>query len=119
VPQEQIGFFLGHIPKGNDASTATYAPMEPEYCDDALAVIESVMTEVQRRLTIPVFLNDPAGVSEYLLKCRHPCGKLSDFDKQQIFELIRAGHSAPDIAHRFGVSLTAVYWYRNKPTELN
>ncbi|MBS0278738.1 MAG: hypothetical protein JSR81_14040 [Proteobacteria bacterium] len=50
VPKEQISIFLGHLPKDSDATTSIYAPYEPKYCSEAVAAIESVMTEIRRSL---------------------------------------------------------------------
>ena len=50
VPVDQIGIFLGHLPKNSDATTSIYAPDDPEYCPEALAAIEDVTTEIRRHL---------------------------------------------------------------------
>ncbi len=50
VPTEQISLFLGHLPKGSEATTSIYAPYEPDYCAEAVAAIESVMAEVRSHL---------------------------------------------------------------------
>ena len=50
VPKEQISIFLGHLPKNSDATTSIYAPYEPDYCSEALAAIEAVMTEIRQHL---------------------------------------------------------------------
>jgi hypothetical protein len=50
VPTDQISLFLGHLPKGSDATTSIYAPYEPDYCAEAVAAIESVMAELRSHL---------------------------------------------------------------------
>lgn len=48
VPGDQIDLFLGHQPTGAAATTAIYAPYEPDYLSEAVAVIERVFQEVDR-----------------------------------------------------------------------
>jgi len=50
VPTEQISLFLGHLPKGSDATTSIYAPYEPDFCAEAVVAIDSIMDDVRNQL---------------------------------------------------------------------
>lgn len=114
VPLDEIGLFLGHLPRGNLATTSIYAPMEPEYCTVAIAAIEDVMAEVQAHLKSPLRLDDPVGVASHLLEKRPREAKLSDVERRELLAMIRAGLSTREIAGHFGVSDNTIYWHRKR-----
>ncbi len=51
VPGDQISLFLGHLPKGSDATTAIYAPYDPDYLADAATAIDAIMQDIGQHLT--------------------------------------------------------------------
>jgi hypothetical protein len=50
APTEQISLFLGHLPKGSDATTSNYAPYDPDFCAEAVEAIERIMADVRGQL---------------------------------------------------------------------
>ena len=50
VPTEQISLFLGHLPKGSDATTSIYAPYEPDFRAEAVTAINSILDGVRAQM---------------------------------------------------------------------
>ena len=105
VPSEQISLFLGHLPKGSDATTSIYAPYEPDYCADAVAAIESVMAEVRshlRRANIDQPELDVAKLAKTVgTKNRRGIG---DAKREEVRFLILSGLPHAEVLRRSGVS---------------
>lgn len=49
VDPDQINLWLGHLPRGADATTAIYAPYEPDYLTEAADVIREIFHQVDQR----------------------------------------------------------------------
>jgi len=114
VPTEQISFFLGHLPKGSDATTAIYAPYEPDYCIQALAAIEDVMATVRKLLT-RANIDDPQSQLS-ALELQRPKnrgrGALTDEQREELRTLIVSPMPMKEIARVLGVSNNTVTTYR-------
>lgn len=115
VGLDEIGLFLGHRPSNSSATTSIYAPMEPEYCTRAIAVIEEVLAEV-RRLAPSLPFDDPSGFDAHVAhKPRASVGsRLTSARTAQLREGILKGEPVKVLAERFGISDTAVYKHRRK-----
>lgn len=101
VPPDQIGLILGHLPRGSFATTSIYAPLEPEYCTEAVQALEAISQEVQSLMTSGMELSAPAQVSERLLQFAAAGTKLSEADRRLLRERIRGGASTRDVAEEF------------------
>lgn len=78
VPAEQIKMMLGHLPRGSDATTAIYAPYDPDYCLDAAAAIDAYWDEVKTHLFAGILaqmaLERPAEAPSNVLPLRPVAG---------------------------------------------
>jgi len=105
VPSEQISLFLGHLPKGSDATTSIYAPYEPDYCAEAVAAIESVMAEVRRHLKRADIdqprLNAAELAKTIVSKTEYGVG---DTKRKEVRFLILSGLPHAEVVKRSGVS---------------
>lgn len=114
VPLDEIGLFLGHRPKESSATTSIYAPMEPEYCTQAVAAIEDVLHEIKRHVPELSF-DDPAAFDKLAAESPRPSPRgLGRLKTDELHEAIRAGEPVKVLAERFGISDTAVYKHRRK-----
>jgi integrase len=105
VPTEQISIFLGHLPSGSDATTAVYAPYEPDYLSEAVAAIEDVLAEIRKHLTRAV-IDRPSyamtiSAGQYTGKTSHR--GIGEDKRQEVRRLILAG-----VPHKKVVELTGV-----------
>lgn len=118
VPGEQISLFLGHLPKGSDATTSIYAPYEPDYCAGAVAAIESVMAEVRRHLkraNIDEAELDLAKLAKTIgAKNRRGVG---DEKREEVRLLILSGLPHAEVVRRSGVSSGTVSLIRKELRE--
>jgi|GEM_PF-480938 len=105
VPGDQISIFLGHLPKNSDATTSIYAPYEPEYCSEAIAAIEDVMTEIRRHLkraNIDQPIVDAAALAKSIpSKTKRGVG---DAKREEIRFMILSGLPHKEVVRRSGVS---------------
>ena len=105
VPTEQISLFLGHLPSGSDATTSIYAPYEPDFLAEAVAAIESVMTEVRKHLKRAQIDRpdiDPAELAE-AGRTPHRRG-IGETHREEVRFLILAGVAHAEVVRRTGVS---------------
>jgi site-specific recombinase XerD len=114
VPLDEIGLFLGHRPKESSATTSIYAPMEPEYCTQAIAAIEEVLAEV-KRLTPDVSFDNPSAFDKRIADAPRLSSRgIGSARTKELHEAILAGEPVKVLAERFGISDTAVYKHRRK-----
>jgi hypothetical protein len=105
VPTEQISLFLGHLPRGSDATTSVYAPYEPEYCAEAVEAIESVMAEIRgylKRANIDRPNPDAASVAPVIVDIRD--GGVGNTKREEIRFLILSGLPHAEVVRRTGTS---------------
>jgi hypothetical protein len=115
VPTEQISIFLGHAPKDSDATTSIYAPYEPDYCTEAVAAIESVMTEIRSHLK-RANIHQPVPDIETLAKTIPSKTKagIGDAKREEVRFLILSGLPHKEIMKRSGVSAGTVSLIRQE-----
>ena len=106
VATEQISLFLGHLPKGSDATTSIYAPYDPDFCAEAVEAIERIMADVRgllKRANIDQPMHDVAAVAAVLGKetSDHGVGSLT---REEIRFLILSGVPHAEIVRRTGTS---------------
>jgi len=109
VPKEQISIFLGHLPKESDATTSIYAPYDPEYCSEAVAAIEAVMTEIRSHLK-RANIDSPIIDVDRLAKTIPSKTKagIGDAKREEVRRLILQGLPHKEIVRRSGVSAGTV-----------
>jgi LysM repeat protein len=117
--KEQISIFLGHLPKDSDATTSIYAPYEPEYCSEALAAIEDVMSEIRRHLK-RANIDQPILDIDALAKAipSKTTAGIGDAKREQIRHLILSGLPHAEVAHRTGTSSGTVSLVRKEMREV-
>ena len=105
VPGEQISIFLGHLPKGSDATTSIYAPYDPDYCSEALAAIEDVMADIRKHLK-RADIDRPAIDVAALAKSIPSTAKhgVGDSKREEVRFLILSGLPHKEVVKRAGVS---------------
>ena len=105
VPTEQIGLFLGRLPKGAEATTSIYAPYEPEYCAEASAAIDSVMAEVRGHLKRATIDRPRVEIAD-LAKAIGPKNRrgVGDVKREEVRFLILSGLPHAEVIRRTGVS---------------
>ena len=108
---------MGHKHKGAMATTAIYAPDDPNYLTGATAAIDEIMKDLGTRLKV-VDITDPQNSLMQVEKAairsnqKHP---LSQSQRAELGELILARATKPrDLSLRYGVSLTAIYKHMNR-----
>jgi hypothetical protein len=115
VPKEQISAFLGHLPKDSDATTSIYAPYDPEYCSEAVAAIESVMSEIRKHLkraTIDQPMIDAAKLAKSISsKAKRGVG---DAKREEVRFLILSGLPHKEVVKRSKVSSGTVSLIRKE-----
>ena len=118
VPKEQISIFLGHLPKDSDATTSIYAPYDPEYCSEAVAAIESVMTEIRRHLK-HANIDQPTVDAAALAKSIPSKTKkgVGDAKREEIRFLILSGLPHKEVVQRSKVSSGTVSLIRKEISE--
>jgi hypothetical protein len=118
VPKEQISIFLGHLPKDSDATTSIYAPYEPEYCSEAVAAIESVMTEIRKHLK-HANIDQPVVDAATLAKSIPSKTKkgVGDAKREEIRFLILSGLPHKEVVQRSKVSSGTVSLIRKEIVE--
>lgn len=62
VPSEQLSLWMGHLPRGEAATTAVYAPYEPDYLAEAAEALEDALGAIRARLKRAT-MERPAAVS--------------------------------------------------------
>jgi integrase len=105
VPGDQISLFLGHLPKGSDATTSIYAPYDPDYCSEAVAAIEAVMAEVRTHLTVADLdrpIRDVAALARSIPSATK--GGIGEAKREEVRRLILAGHTHQEVVLRAKVS---------------
>ncbi len=115
VPKDQISIFLGHLPQGSDATTSIYAPYEPEYCSEALAAIEAVMTEIRqhlKRADIDQPVLDAAALAKSI-PSRTKAG-IGDVKREEVRFLILSGLPHGEVVKRSNVSSGTVSLIRSE-----
>ena len=119
VPGEQISLFLGHLPKNADATTSIYAPYDPEYCSEAVAAIEDVMTEIRKHLK-RANLNQPVLDVEMLAKviASKTKGGIGDAKRQAIRLMILQGLPHTEVVRRSQTSSGTVSLIRSEMREV-
>ena len=108
VPTEQISAFLGHLPRGSAATTAIYAPYDPDYLADAITAIEDTLTLVRGHLKRISIDRQMVAALEPLVPI-DMTGKASrrgvgDAKRQEVRRLILDGVPHAEIVRRAGVS---------------
>jgi hypothetical protein len=105
VPKGHISIFLGHLPKGSDATTSMYAPNDPDHCSEAVAPIESVMTEVRKHLK-RANIDQPSPDIEGLAKSIPSATKagVGDAKREEVPFLIPSGVPHAEVVRRSKVS---------------
>jgi hypothetical protein len=119
VPSEQIRLFLGHLPKGSDATTSIYAPYEPDYCAAAVAAIECVMDEVRKhlkRVNIDQPRINPAELAAKTIGVKNRRG-VGDTKREEVRFLILSGLSHAEVMRRGAVSSGTVSAIRREMGE--
>jgi len=115
VPGDQISIFLGHLPKGSDATTSIYAPYDPDYCSEALAAIEDVMVDIRKylkRANIDQPVIDAAALAKSIgSKFKRGVG---DSKREEIRFLILSGLPHKEVVKRAGVSSGTVSTVRRE-----
>ena len=107
--------FLGHLPKASDATTAIYAPYEPEYCSEAVAAIKGVMAEVRKHLkraNIDEPVMDAAALAK-LIPSKTKAG-VGDAKREEVRFLILCGLPHAEVVKRSGVSSGTVSLIRKE-----
>lgn len=99
VPGEQISLFLGHLPQGVDATTAIYAPYEPDYLSDAVAVIDEVMRQVGVPDKLPLIVGGGGKASGKAMR-----GGIGEEKRSEVRRLILSGVPHRLIREQTGVS---------------
>lgn len=111
VPTEQISLFLGHLPRGSDAT-----PYEPDFCAEAVTAINSVMDDVRDQLkhaNIDQPVLDAAGVAVQP-RFEHDTG-VGLTKRDEIRFLILSGIPHREVVQRAGVSDGTVSAIRQQP----
>lgn len=108
VPTEEIGAFLGHLPRGSSATTAVYAPFEPEYMDVAVQAIEATLVTVRqhlKRMTIDRPSGTPSDLLGSLIIANGRANRgIGDAKRQEVRQAILAGLPHGRIVRELGVS---------------
>ena len=105
VPTEQIKIFLGHLPSGSDATTAIYAPYEPDFLKDAAAAIDEVMTEVRGHLQHARIDQTDIDPADLLTEPAQPHPRsIGEAKRKLIRQLILAGHAHAEVVRLSKVS---------------
>jgi len=115
VPKEQISLLLGHLPKDSDATTSIYAPYDPEYCSEAVAAIEAVMSEVRsylKRADIDCPIIDVDKLAK-TIPSKTKAG-IGDAKREEVRRLILQGLPHKEIMQRTGVSAGTVSMLRRE-----
>ena len=113
MPRDQISYIMGHRKKGDSPTTEIYARFKPDHCAEAVAAIESVLDEVQKKVRT-INLRDPADAIAQLAKRRTFGSKLSKGEQDQLRQMIASGMRISAIAKHFNVTTTSVYKHRDK-----
>jgi integrase len=119
VPKEQISLFMGHLPKGSDATTSIYAPYEPDYCSEAVAAIEEVMAEVRKHLT-RANIDQPVVDAAALAKTipSKTKGGVGETKREEVRFLILSGLPHAEVVKRSKVSSGTVSLIRKEMREV-
>lgn len=112
VSLDEIGLILGHLPQSSSATTTIYAPMDPDYCNDAISAIELELGEIQKCLKSPYDLRDPQTVRSYLAELETPQGHLRDSQKVELENLIMSQVPPHEIHRQLGISYTTIRKHR-------
>jgi hypothetical protein len=115
VPKEQISIFLGHLPRDSDATTSIYAPYDPDYCTEAVAAIEAVMTEIRTNLK-RANIDQPAldiGTLARTIPSKTKAG-VGDAKREEVRFLILSGLPHKEVVKRSGVSSGTVSLIRSE-----
>ncbi len=119
VPGEQISIFLGHLPKGSDATTSIYAPYDPDYCSEAITAIESVLSEIRKHLK-RANIDQPFPDIETLAKSipSKTKGGVGDAKREEIRVLILKGLPHAEVVRRSKTSSGTVSLIRSEMREV-
>lgn len=99
VAGEEISLFLGHLPQGAAATTATYAPYEPGYLCAATAVIERIMDDIGTGKRLMAIKGHDTPVSGRAIR-----GGIGNSKRNEVRRLILAGVPHAEIVRQTGVS---------------
>ena len=115
VPGDQISIFLGHLPKESDATTSIYAPYDPEYCSEAVAAIENVMSEIRKHLKRADIDQPVLDVQEIAKSIpSNTKGGVGDAKREEVRFLILSGLPHAEVVKRSGASSGTVSLIRKE-----
>ena len=115
VPGDQISIFLGHLPKESDATTSIYAPYDPEFCSEAVAAIENVMSEIRKHLKRAEIDQPVLDVQEIAKSIPSKTkGGVGDAKREEVRFLILSGLPHAEVVKRSGVSSRTVSLIRKE-----